>query len=147
MQPVVGYEITERKHSDWRGMVGHTLTMFHMPTMDMIGAGWSLRRLIRCFSHPDGKSATRNINPATSPNWPDTELLINYQCRKAGIVPMIIGTEENAKRTQDHRIDHCRSWASANTYAGNSVYATDSTNWVADAMEKSRVRINEWRRA
>lgn len=144
--PVVGYELTERPHSDWPGMVGHTLTMFHMPTMDRINAGWSLRRLVAQYSHPDGAAAMHEINPATSPNWPDTEILINYQCRAAGIVPLIIGTERNASRTLDHRIDHCRSWASAALYASGSDYAKKSNGWLADGIAKARQRITDWSR-
>ena len=143
--PVVGYEITERPHSDWRGMVGHTLTMFHMPTMDDIGASWSLRRLIRTIPHPDGRPAGHEINPATSPNWPDTELLVNYQCRKAGITPRIIGTEKNAARTTDDKIDHCRSWASAQLYSSRSNYAEKSNGWLADGIQKATQRAAEWR--
>lgn len=143
--PVVGYEITERPHSDWRGMVGHTFTMFHMPTMDDIGANWSMRRLVKTVPHPDGKQSEHSINPATSPNWPDTELLINYQCRAAGIVPKIIGTEKNASRTSDGTIDHCRSWASATLYSSGSSYAEKATGWLADGIEKARQRAKEWK--
>lgn len=135
---VVGYELTERDHSDWRGMVGHTLTMFRMVDMDRINGGWSMRRLLSQFSHPDGKPTALSI--ATSPNWPDTELLINYQCRAAGIVPVIIGTEKNSARTIDHRIDHCRSVASATLYDAGSVYAEAAKLWIVDAIEKARAR-------
>jgi glycosyltransferase involved in cell wall biosynthesis len=41
--PAVGYQLTERAHEDWKEMVSHTCTMLHIPTMDRIGAGWSLR--------------------------------------------------------------------------------------------------------
>ena len=145
--PVVGYELTERPHRDWKGMVGHTLTMLHIPTMDRIDAGWSLRRLITQFDHPDGKSAEHQINPATSPNWPDTELLLNYQCRKAGIVPKIIGIERNSRRTVDDKIDHCRSWASAQLYGAQSHYANKSRGWLLDGITTARSRIEEWSHA
>ena len=142
--PVVGYEITERPHSDWKGMVGHTFTMFHVPTMDGISASWSLRRLINNYPHPDGKLAAHEINPATSPNWPDTELLINYQCRESGIEPRIVGREKNATRTTDTMIDHCRSWASAQLYSSASQYATTSNGWLRDGIDKAKQRILEW---
>jgi len=142
--PVVGYEITERKHSDWRGMVGHTLTMFDVQAMDQINACWSLRRLVNSYPHPDGVTAAHEIQPATSPNWPDTEILINYQIREFNLQPLIIGTERNAERTVDHRIDHCRSVASAALYAGKSDYARKSSGWLRDGMVKARQRIAEW---
>lgn len=143
--PVVGYEITERPHSDWPGMVGHTLTMFDVNAMDRISGSWSLRRLVAQFEHPDGASAEHAINPATSPNWPDTELLINYQCRRAGIVPHIIGRERNAARTLDERIDHCRSWASAKLYSSGSDYASKADGWLSDGIARARDRAAVWR--
>ncbi|MCA9065183.1 MAG: glycosyltransferase family 2 protein [Planctomycetaceae bacterium] len=142
--PVVGYEITERPHSDWPGMVGHTLTMFDIVAMDRINAGWSMRRLLANYAHPDGYSTDRGISPATAPNWPDTELLINYQCRAAGLTPLIIGREKNAARTQDHRIDHCRSWASAQLYASGGRYAESVSGWLEDGIEKAKARISDW---
>ena len=144
---VAGYEITPRPHSDWPGMVGHTLTMFHMPTMDDIDAAWSMRRLVRKYKHPDGASARHEINPATSPNWPDTELLINYQLRDAGIKPLIIGKEANATRTVDERIDHCRSWASAALYSKGSDYQAASQSWIEDGIIQAKARTKEWSNA
>ena len=76
---------------------------------------------------------------------PDTELLINYQGRQAGIRPLIIGTEKNAARTQDHRIDHCRSWASAQLYSSGGHYAQSVSGWLADGMKRAWERIAEWR--
>lgn len=143
-RPVVGYELTERPHSDWRGMVGHTLTMFHMHTMDRINGYWSLRRLVANYPHPDGIRADWTISPATSPNWPDTELLLNYQLRAANITPVIFGTEKNAQRTVDANIDHCRSWASARLYSAGSKYHEDSSTWLDDGVRKAEERAKEW---
>lgn len=143
--PVAGYEITERKHSDWRGMVGHTMTIFHMPSIDSIDGAWSMRRLISNFKHPDGIDSDYNINPATSPNWPDTELLINYQCRKNGIVPLIIGYEKNATRTLDSKIDHCRSWISAKLYSNGSSYEKRSNGWLENGIKNARERYLRWK--
>ncbi len=144
MRPVAGYELTERPHSDWRGMVGHTLTMFHIPTMDHINAYWSLRRLVTTRNHPDGKAADWTINPATSPNWPDTELLVNYQIRERGITPVIVGKEYNAQRTTDDKIDHCRSWASARLYNYATDYQVASDSWLADGIRNAYARAQEW---
>src|SRR5690606_25477504 len=47
--PAVGYELSPRSHEDWKGMISHTASMYHMPTMDEIGFGWSLRRLCNGF--------------------------------------------------------------------------------------------------
>lgn len=145
-EPVVGYELTERPHSDWRGMVGHTLTIFHMPTMDEIDAAWSLRKLLVQFKHPDKKAATHEISPSTSPNWPDTELLLNYQLRRHNLKPRIIGTEKNAARTIDDRLDHCRSVASATLYSEGSDYHAKSQEWLKDGIEKANKRADDWMR-
>lgn len=142
---VVGYQISPRPHSGWEEMVGHTLTMFDMKVIDQINGGWSLRRLVNNFDHPDGIPAGHEINSALSPNWPDTEILINCQLKKAGIRPLIIGTELNAQRTLDHRIDHCRSWASANLYSLSSDYAKKSGQWIAEAIRSAKRRADQWR--
>lgn len=134
--PIVGYEITPRLHDDWHGMISHTCSMYYMPVMDEIGVGWSLRRLCRLFG-------IENLKPdPLSPNWPDTELLINYIARDAGIKSKIIGTEENFARTLDDRIDHCRTLTAGKLYSPE--YFVTASAWAEDAMQKARVRIAEW---
>jgi glycosyltransferase involved in cell wall biosynthesis len=139
-----GYEITERPHTDWRGMLGHTLTMYDMKAMDRIGAGWSLRRLCNTKAHPDGITAEHSIAPATSPNWPDTELLINYLIREAGLTVKVVGTERNAQRTLDHMIDHCRSVTSAKLYNEGGTYCSTSSQWLASGILEARQRAQDW---
>lgn len=134
--PIVGYEISPRKHKDWVGMVSHTCSMYHMPTMDRIGAGWSLRRLCHLFNVKDSRP------DPLRPNWPDTELLINYIARNSGFVPKVIGKEENFCRTQDHRIDHCRTLTAGKLYSPE--YYEKASVWAEDAREKARERIAEW---
>lgn len=134
--PVVGYEVSPRAHSDWKGMVSHTATMFHMPTMDRIGYGWSLRRLcniyqIKCHT-PD----------PMRPNWPDTEILGNYILRKNSIEPYLIGKEENFSRQVDENIDHCRSITSGRLYSPS--YAQKAETWVQSAMHEAKNRIELW---
>jgi glycosyltransferase involved in cell wall biosynthesis len=140
----VGYEITERPHTDWRGMLGHTLTAYDMQAMDCIGAGWSLRRLCNMFPHPDGIEAEHSIAPATSPNWPDTELLVNYLIRRAGLAVKVIGTEKNAQRTLDNMIDHCRSVTSARLYNEGGTYCATSSQWLASGILEARQRAQDW---
>lgn len=64
ISPVVGYEMSPRAHADWKGMVSHTATIYHMPVMDKIGFGWSLRRLCNMYNIVDYKPN------ALSPGWP-----------------------------------------------------------------------------
>lgn len=134
--PAVGYQMSPRDHKDWEDMVSHTCTMLHMPTMDKIGAGWSLRRLCnnRQVEHKP------NILGA---NWPDTEILLNYILWENGYKAKLIGKEENQKRTVDDRIDHCRTLTAGRLYSPK--YAVKVNAWVVDAINKAKERIEVWR--
>jgi len=132
----VGYEITPRKHEDWQGMLGHTCTMLDMQTMDICGAGWSLRRLATLFDIEDHKP-----NPMR-PNWPDTELLLNYMLRNAGIEACIMGTEENFQRNVNEDFDHCRTLTGGLLYSPE--YYHKAKRWVDDAMRQAKDRIADW---
>ncbi len=136
ISPVVGYEITPRRHDDWVGMVSHTCTMLDMKEMDKIGCGWSLRRLATLFGMED-----HSPNP-DRPNWPDTELLLNYLLRDNDIVPFLIGKEENFSRNKDENIDHCRTLTSGLLY--NKEYYKKALSWVDDAMGQARERLKNW---
>lgn len=135
--PVVGYEITPRPHEDWEGMVSHTATMMHMPTMDKIGAGWSLRRLCNIYGIKNKKP-----NPDT-PNWPDTEILLNCILRKYEIKPHLIGKENNFERNLDENIDHCRTLTSGLLY--NEDYYQKAKKWMDNAMQEAEARLKIWR--
>ncbi len=134
--PIVGYEISPRQHKDWVGMVSHTCSMYHMNTMDKIGAGWNLRRLCCIFNIKDSRP------DPLRPNWPDTELLINYIARNEGIVPKVIGKEENFMRTQDHRIDHCRTLTAGKLYSKE--YFDIMSPQCEQAKAMARERIVDW---
>ena len=133
--PAVGYQMSPRQHADWERMVSHTCTMFHTPTMDSIGAGWSLRRLCnnRGFEH------RKNVFGA---NWPDTELLVNYCLFEAGMEPLLIGTEANHRRVIDERIDHCRTLTAGRLYSPS--YAAQCERWLSEAMREAEARVRDW---
>jgi len=134
---VVGYELSPRQHPDWKGMFGHTCTMFDMATMDEIGAGWSMRRLARIFG------IESHVPDPRRPNWPDTELLLNYICREHQITPHLIGHEENFVRNLDENIDHCRSLTGGLLY--NQPHYEKARRWADDAMAEAHERIAAWR--
>lgn len=136
--PAVGYRITPRAHGDWINMVSHTCTMLHMPTMDRIGAGWSLRRLC------NNREVEHRMS-VLGDNWPDTELLLNYVLWENGIQAELIGDEANHARTLDQRIDHCRSLTAGRLYSPD--YAAKCHEWLADAMSAARERIRLWKEA
>lgn len=137
--PVVGYEMSPRQHDDWKGMISHTATMYHIPTMDRIGFGWSMRRLASICgleshdAHPD------------RPNWPDTEILGNIILREHGIPTKIIGHESNFERNKDDNIDHARSISLGLLYSPE--YRKSSSVWLAEAMKDARQRIEQWKKS
>lgn len=134
--PVVGYEMSPRQHDDWKGMVSHTCSMYHIPTLDRIGFGWSMRRLASMCglenqeAHPD------------RPNWPDTEILGNIILRENGVPTKIIGTERNFQRNKDDNIDHARSISLGVLYSPE--YHRAASSWLAEAMDEASDRIREW---
>lgn len=135
-EPVVGYQITPRAHKDWEEMVSHTCTMLHMPTMDAIGAGWSLRRLCN-------KREVEHIPNILGNNWPDTEILLNYILWENNLKAKLIGSEANHARTLDDRIDHCRTLTAGRLYSPQ--YAAECQLWVDAAVTEASDRINQWR--
>lgn len=137
--PVVGYELSPRAHEDWKGMVSHTATMYHMPTMDKIGFGWSLRRLCNGYGIVDYKP------DPSKPNWPDTEILGNYILRDNKIVPHLVGGEGNQCRTLDENIDHFRSYGAAKMYSPD--YYPKVLEWYHSAKREALERISEWSRS
>lgn len=135
--PVVGYEISPRSHDDWKGMVSHTATMYHIPTMDRIGFGWSMRRLASVCGIEN-----QEPNPER-PNWPDTEILGNMILRDNDIKPKIIGSEKNFTRNKDRNIDHARSMTLAMLYAPE--YRKVASEWFEEAKMQAKSRIDSWK--
>lgn len=135
--PAVGYELSPRAHEDWKGMLSHTASLYHMETMDKIAFGWSLRRLCHDFGIVDYKPDPMR------PNWPDTEILGNYILRRHKIEPYLIGPEQNAARNLDHNIDHFRSYTSGKLYS--PPYFQQAKEWYNDARKQALKRINEWK--
>jgi glycosyltransferase involved in cell wall biosynthesis len=136
---VVGYELSPRAHEDWKGMLSHTASMYHMSIMDKIGFGWSLRRLCNRYGIVDYKP-----NP-NKPNWPDTEILGNYILRDNNIKPYLIGHEDNQSRTLDENIDHFRSYAAAKMYSPD--YFPKVSKWYDEAKKEALERIEKWKSA
>lgn len=137
LYPVVGYEMSPRQHDDWKGMVSHTATMYHIPTLDRIGFGWSMRRLASICglenqeAHPD------------RPNWPDTEILGNMILRENDIKIKLIGKEKNFERNKDKNVDHARSISLGVLYSPE--YKKVSADWHQQAMQDAENRIEKWK--
>lgn len=132
---VVGYEMSPRDWvtDRWRGMVGHTATMLHMPTMRRIGAQWDMQRGVESYDLP-------YLRPAQG--WPDTETTFNEILAEHGIKPHFIGHDENATNYVDANLRHCRSYGVTTVYGG----ANGQQRWVADALEEARENLRRWSR-
>lgn len=134
--PAVGYRMSPRDNSDWQWMLSHTLTGLHIPTMDRIGATWSMRR---CFTRLGVAYTTAGMVGVT---WPDTESGVNYCLRDAGIKPVFLGDETNAQRHVDERLDHCRSMTCGKLYS--PAHFARVQEWLRSAEEEARQRAVSW---
>jgi len=132
--PAVGYEMSPRDWLTdlWEGMVSHTATMVHVPTVHRIGASWNFNRAHTQFGVP-----------RSTQGWPDTETCFNLCLRAAGIAPRLIGHETNYERHCDDWVDHPRSYAGSKEYAPE--YHEKAKGWVEDALREARERIAEWK--
>lgn len=108
--PVVGWEMSPRGKGS-RGVIdgtvsngfpGHVCTIFHMPTMDRIGAGWSLRRSHHAFG------TLRQADPEIL-GWPDTETCLGMIFEANGIKPKYLGRETNNENQETEHWIHARS--------------------------------------
>jgi hypothetical protein len=137
ISPAVGYQMSPRDWltDQWEGMVSHTATLLHMPTMHRIGASWSLERASEEFGLP--RSAFSS--------WPDTETCLNLVMRKAGIAPLLIGREENYKRQVDENVDHVRSFPGSLVYSPE--YHQRARGWMDTALEEAKERAAAWSEA
>lgn len=134
--PVVGYEISPREGYEWQGMVSHTLTAYHMPTMHRIGFGWSLQRLRHRHGHPMYTPTVPQVG------WPDTEILGNEILREHNIKPKLIGHESNQQRFIDENIDHFRSFVSSGLWC--PAYHGMAREWYQDAVRQGTERAKHW---
>lgn len=134
--PVIGYEITERPHKDWKLMVGHSLLMYQVDVIDSYGISWSMRRLCGYYDVEWTMDESR-------PNWPDTEVGFNVLLREAGIVAKIMGTEENFVRNRTEHFDHCRTATSSMLYSPD--YYKSCREWLAEATKEAKERIKHWK--
>lgn len=133
--PAVGYRMTERKHPDWERVVSHTASVFHMPTMDEIGAGWNLRRLCRL-------KGIEHAPNSMFENYPDTELLLSEILWKNGYEGVFMGDEVNKVPTIDENIYHCRSLTCAKLYA--PAYAAQCQQWLETAKDEAMRNVLKW---
>ncbi|MBV9468458.1 MAG: glycosyltransferase, partial [Abitibacteriaceae bacterium] len=132
--PAVGYQMSPRDWltNDWEGMVSHTATLLHMPTMWRLGASWNFERAHTQFGVP-----------RQAMGWPDTETCMNMVLQAAGVKPLLIGNETNYERYVDENVDHPRSFAGSKFYGAE--YHVKAQTWMEDALREARERIAGWK--
>lgn len=102
----MGYQSIPRAGFDfWRGMVSHTCTLLHLPTLDDLGATWGVRRLRRKYAE--------QFEPLELAARTDTEIAVNMALIEAGRPPIIVGEETWAEIERDANRVHLRSYTSA----------------------------------
>lgn len=132
--PVVGYRMSPRDWAtiDWQWMIGHTASMFYMPSIWRSGASWNFQRLHFDYGFE-----------FSTGGWPDTETGFNFGLRDAGIVPVFIGHEQNGVREIDGNRDHVRSFCGARVYA-DANYNVPAAEWMAAALKEAWERVKVW---
>jgi hypothetical protein len=136
--PAVGYEMSPRSWAtqDWRGMVSHTATMLHMPTMRRLGVTWNMRVAYELAGWV-GRAAN---------GWPDTETGMNLILRRAGVRPLLLGPEHNYALYRDENLTHVRSYPGTRVYSPQDPYHARAARWMETALAEARARAREWRK-
>ncbi len=133
--PAIGYQMSNRDWitPEWEGMLGHTINLLHLKTIEQTGASWSMERTCR-----EDESLMKSYKVAGG--WPDTETGFNRIIKKFGIKPVFIGDDENWIRQKDRNMDHFRS------YAGSMLYSTEhfakAELWMLAAMKEAFERLS-----
>ena len=137
--PAVGYEISPRDHvaagwlkRNWRGLLGHTATMIHAPTIKRLGISWDYQRAMDQVE----------LNPENLGDF-DTEVGFGLLLRQSGVLPTIVGHDVNRERQADTNIDHVRSHASSKLL--DKRYHDGCCEWMRDAMQEAGERLAAWR--
>lgn len=137
--PVVGWEMSERSWvtDQWKGMVSHTFTMIHAPTIRKVGATWHMGRAREEMGLPNG------YQPSC---WPDTETGFSLALRAARVPVKLLGSEINYQRQQTDWWDHARSYTGTQLYCQGTAQGETTQAYYAEALADAKARVLEWRR-
>lgn len=132
--PAIGYQMSPRDWitPEWEGMLGHTLSLLHLPTIEKTGASWSIEHCYR--SEPGLIESYKQTG-----GWPDTETHFNRRLKQFGIKPFFIGDDVNFVRQTDRNLDHCRSYVGSQLY--DEGYFKKAEGWMLDAMTEALQRL------
>jgi hypothetical protein len=139
--PVVGWEMSPRGKGDGSGrgflsdgFPGHACTIVHMPTMDRIGAGWSIRRGHHLFGLPRAHTAVEGWR------WPDTEVCLGRILQGSGIKPLFLGRETN----NDNQLTE--DWLHSRSMTVHSLINGELLPRHEQALQMARGWISKWER-
>jgi len=82
------------------GCVGMACGMFHVPTLDKVGGGWSIRRAHHLYGTPRTHSSV---------GWPDNETMMSFALKAAGTPVRFLGRETNFENQETEHWLHARS--------------------------------------
>lgn len=136
--PVVGWEMSPRAHrDDWRGMVSHTCTMLHRPSIASSPARWSLA-VANDLLGTWGRACR---------GWPDTETAFNLGLRAAGIPVKILGPETNWERQVNDWWDHARAytWSKHASQEIDGWHERHTIPYTEIALAEAAQRIHSWK--
>jgi hypothetical protein len=135
-RPAVGWEMSPRTGFDlWKGVLSHTSTILHMPTMHLIGASWSMQRWWTL--HPEW-NVGRN-------GWPDTETGLDECFREWQVKKTILGGETNFERQTTEWWDHARSITGLRVHAPHSELRQKAEAYAGAALADARARALAWK--
>ncbi len=133
--PVVGYEISPRDHvngwiaSNWRGMLGHSLTMGYLPALRACGWSYAVAR------------DEFGLGEIALQTW-DTEVTFNLCLQQAAINRRIIGHDLNYEHLVDEWHGHARSYPGSKI--SGSEHARKARAWVDEEIAIARGSAAAW---
>lgn len=146
--PVVGYEISPRDHvvgylskvrkdngkREWKGMVGHSLTMVHLPTIRAYrGLCWRYdEHFLKEFAY---------LEPHEFAGW-DTEVSFNLWLRYYGVEPKIVGHDRNMEHFVDRWHGHARSYPGSLLF--NHPHLAAACQWADVEVRQAATRLVQW---
>lgn len=135
--PAVGPRMTPRDTPLWETTVSHTFSAFHMPTMDAIGAGWSLRRACRLLE-------TEHRHGGRIGNTLDTESCLSEILRRSGIEPVFTCDEANFVTTVTPTFKHIRTLTGSRLYSPR--HRVQAEVQMRDALIEAKSNLEAWKK-
>lgn len=135
--PAVGFGMTPRDIPGWEGALSHSFSAFHIPTMDRVGGGWSLRRAATLSGIP---GAHRHHGPLGQ--FMDTETCMALVLKNAGIESLVIGSEENFQTTVHPLIRHVRTLTGSRLYC--PAHKAKAEADLAEALAEAAFNLDLW---